>query len=100
MNLNWDNMKKLMLLITFTVLMLVGVQRLDVVLGAVGFLWNICWPFALGSAMAFVLNVPMTALEKRLFPKKDMPGHKLQGKLARPLSLVGALVWCAASSAW
>ena len=92
MNLNWDNMKKLMLLITFTVLMLVGVQRLDVVLGAVGFLWNICWPFALGSAMAFVLNVPMTALEKRLFPKKDMPGHKLQGKLARPLSLVGALV--------
>ena len=42
MNLNWDNMKKLMLLITFTVLMLVGVQRLDVVLGAVGFLWNIC----------------------------------------------------------
>ena len=92
MNLNRENMKKLMLLITFTILLLVGVQRLDVVLGAIGFLWNICWPFALGGAMAFVLNVPMTALEKRLFPKKNMPGHKLQRKLARPLSLVAALV--------
>ena len=92
MNWNQENMKKLMLLITFTVLLLVGVQRLDVVLGAVGFLWNICWPFALGGAMAFVLNVPMSALEKKWFPKKDLPGHKLQGKLARPLSLAGALV--------
>lgn len=92
MNLNRENMKRLMALITFTVVMLVGVQRLDVVLGAVGFLWNICWPFVLGGAMAFVLNVPMSALERRLFPGKDAPGRKLWKKLARPFSLVGALI--------
>ncbi len=88
MNLNRDNMKNLMLLIAFTVLLLVGVQRLDVVLGAIGFLWNIGFPFILGGAIAFILNVPMSALEKHLFPGKDTAGHKLQKKLARPVSLV------------
>ncbi|MCI8599846.1 MAG: AI-2E family transporter, partial [Lachnospiraceae bacterium] len=88
MNLNRDNMKNLMLLIAFTVLLLVGVQRLDVVLGAIGFLWNIGFPFILGGAIAFILNVPMSALEKQLFPGKDTAGHKLQKKLARPVSLV------------
>jgi len=92
MNLNRETMKKLMLLIAFTVLLLVGVQRLNVVFGAIGFLWNICFPFILGGAIAFILNVPMTALEKQLFPDKDKPGHKLSGKLARPVSLVAAIL--------
>ena len=40
MNLNRETMKKLMLLIAFTILLLVGVQRLDVVFGALSFLWE------------------------------------------------------------
>ena len=68
MELSKTTMKRIMLLIVFTVLLLVGVQRLEVVLGALGFLWGILAPLFAGAALAFVLNVPMSALERRLFP--------------------------------
>ena len=81
-------MKKLMLLIAFTILLLVGVQRLDAVFGAVKFLWGIGFPFALGGAIAFILNVPMTALERWLFPEEKTAKSKLKKKLARPLCMI------------
>lgn len=92
MNLNRETMKKLMLLIAFTILLLVGIQRLDAVFGALGFLWGIGFPFVLGGAIAFILNVPMTALEGWLFPQEKTAKSKLGRKLARPLSLVLAIV--------
>lgn len=92
MNLNRENMKKLMLLIAFTILLLVGVQRLDAVFGAVKFLWGITFPFALGGAIAFILNVPMTALERWLFPKERIGKSRLKQKLARPLSMILAIL--------
>ena len=92
MNLNRETMRKLMLLIAFTILLLVGVQRLDAVFGALRFLWGIGFPFALGGAIAFILNVPMTALEQWLFPREKTAKSKLKNKLARPFSLVLAIV--------
>lgn len=68
MELSKETTKKLMVLITFTVLLLVGAQHLDVVLGALGFLWGIAFPLVLGAMAAFVLNVPMSFLERKLFP--------------------------------
>ncbi|MEG1989264.1 MAG: AI-2E family transporter, partial [Oscillibacter sp.] len=44
-------------------------------------------PFLLGGAIAFVLNVPMRAIERHLFPKS-----RRGGKLRRPLALLLALV--------
>lgn len=79
-----------MLLITFTVLLLVGVQRFDVVLATLGGVWGIFFPFVLGGAIAFLLNVPMHFLENRLFgEEKD---KKWKKKLARPLSLVLSII--------
>ena len=66
MELSKITMKRIMLLITFTVLLLVGVQRMDVVLGALGFLWGILSPMFVGAALAFVLNVPMRFIERQL----------------------------------
>lgn len=93
MDLNRQNMKKIMLLITFTIVMFVGIQHLDVVFGVFEFLWGIGFPFVLGGAFAFILNLPMSAIEKHLFPKCQEPGHKVQKKLARPVSLLLALVF-------
>ena len=92
MDLNRETMKKLMLLIAFTILLLVGVQRLDAVFGALRFLWGIGFPFALGGAIAFILNVPMTALERWLFPEKKTKKSRLMRKSARPLSMVLAIL--------
>ena len=87
MRLDKENMKKMMGLIVFTILILVGLQNFDKVLGIVGLLWQILFPFVLGAAMAFILNVPMHFLEEKLFVRKD--GSKR--RFARPVSLIGAL---------
>jgi len=80
-------MKKLMLLITFTVLLLVGVQHLDVVLNTLRVLWGILFPLFLGGAIAFVLNVPMHSLEEKLFTGNKKK-KKLSPGLARALSML------------
>lgn len=87
MELSKDTMKKLMLLITFTVLLLVGVQHLDLVLHTLGILWGILFPLFLGGAIAFVLNVPMSALERKLFANAKRK-KKIPAALARTVSLL------------
>lgn len=91
MELSKTTMRRIMLLITFTVLLLVGVQRLDVVLDALDFLWGIVAPLFAGAALAFVLNVPMSALECRIFPHAGEKKGKKKGvspMLARAVSLL------------
>ena len=53
---------------------------------------GIIFPFALGGAIAFVINVPMSFLEKKLFGKAKEKGSKAAGKLARPVSLLLTIV--------
>lgn len=101
MELSKTTMRRIMLLITFTVLLLVGVERLDVVIDALGFGWGIVAPLFVGAALAFVLNVPMSALEKRLFrrslEKKGSKGKKgVSPALARAVSLLLTFVLLAA----
>ncbi len=88
MNFSKENLKKIMLLIVFTILLLVGLQRIDQILKGIGVLWQIVFPFVLGAAMAFIINVPMSFLEHKLFTRKD--GRKL--RFARASSLVCALL--------
>ena len=53
MELDRTTMKKLMLLIAFAVLLLVGAQRYEIVLQILRFLLNIVAPFLAGGAVAF-----------------------------------------------
>lgn len=57
------------------------------VIGFLGKIFSLLMPFIIGAAIAFMINVPMRAVEKRLFPKKQ----KLQ-KFRRPLALVITLM--------
>lgn len=86
MELDRTTMKKLMLLIAFAVLLLVGAQRYEIVLQILGFLLNIIAPFLAGAAVAFVLNVPMRFLERKIFGRLKKNG-KMPG-FVRPLSLL------------
>lgn len=79
-------MKNIMLLIVFAVLLYICVQKINSVAAGVVFVWNIIFPFALGGAIAFILNVPMNFLEKKLFGRQKE--QKWMKKLARPLCLV------------
>ena len=95
MELNKENMKKIRWLITFAVILYVGVQNLDVVLKYVNVLWGMLLPFAIGGALAFVLNVPMAFIERHLFGKareKEGKAGKAANRLARPVSLILSIV--------
>lgn len=90
MDLNKKNMKNLMFLIVFAVLVLVGVQRIENLAAGFVFLMRIVFPFILGGAMAFILNIPMHFLEGRLFAKAK------KKKLVRPVSLVLSILFVVA----
>lgn len=88
MNLNKENMRKIRGLIVFTIVILMALWKYNLVLDALGFSLNIIFPFLLGGAIAFVLNVPMHFLEEKLFKNSKVRSRKLAQKVARPVSLV------------
>lgn len=93
MNLDKENMKKIRGLIVFTAIILVGVWNYKVVLDGLGFIGSVIFPFVLGGAIAFVLNVPMRYIEERLFGSKKMKKNKAAQRLARPASFLLTLIF-------
>lgn len=89
--LDTDTLRKIQKLIVFTLLLLVGLWRLDAVLLAVRFLLHILAPFLLGGAIAFILNVPMARIQKRLFGRAA-PGGTLE-RAAAPISLLVTILF-------
>lgn len=85
MDLDKNNVKKILGIITFTLVLLALLMNMGKVQSFLVFLWGILFPFALGGAIAFILNIPMTAIEKKLFPQK--------GKMARPVSLILSILF-------
>lgn len=88
LELNRENMKKIAALIAFAVLLYLGLQHLEPVLAFLGEIAGMLYPFLLGAAIAFVLNVPMSFIERKLFGRVKEKGNKAARKLARPVSLV------------
>jgi len=84
MDLNKGNMKKIRGLILFTAGVCLAGVKLDVLLEGIFFLLSIVRPFIYGAAIAFVLNIPMKAIEKSLFSKAKNP--KVE-KVKRPASI-------------
>lgn len=86
MDLNKENMRKIRELIVFTIVILIGLWKYTLIVDFLGFILNIIFPFLLGGAIAFILNVPMSFLESKIFGnggKDGRPGLKY----ARPCSL-------------
>lgn len=88
MDFNKENLRKIRGLILFTLVILIALWKYSVVLDAIGFLLGIIFPFLLGGAIAFILNVPMHFLEEKIFFNKRTKDSRASKKLARPLSLV------------
>ena len=91
MDLSNLSIKKIRELIVFTALLVVALWKFDVVLDVLKTIGQIIFPFILGGAIVFVLNVPMSFLEKKIFEnvKKE---NKTARKLARPVSLLLTIV--------
>ena len=87
MEWNKESIKSLLLVVCGGVAFYCALQNLPAVLKACGWVLGILTPFLLGGAIAFILNVPMRAIERHLFP-----GSRRGNALRRPLALVLTLL--------
>ncbi|MCQ2505826.1 MAG: AI-2E family transporter [Lachnospiraceae bacterium] len=76
------------IIITLAVV-LIAVINFSQLLTIIGNLFSIILPFLIGGVIAFVLNIPMGIIERRLFKKAKKP---IWGKLKRPISIVLTLL--------
>ena len=91
MDLSKMSIKKIRELIVFTALLVVALWKFDVVLGVLKTIWDIIFPFVRGGAIAFLTNVPMSFLEKKIFENVKKK-NKIVRKLKRPISLILTIV--------
>ncbi|MEG2305041.1 MAG: AI-2E family transporter [Lachnospiraceae bacterium] len=77
--------------IIIAIVILIGVWKYQVVLVGLEFVLHIIFPFILGGAVAFIINVPMSFFERHVFHNKQMKDSKISKKLGRPLSLLIAI---------
>jgi len=87
MNLDKENRRHIRLLILFTVVLFLGIQRFDVILMLLDHAWDILFPFVLGLCLAYLLSVPMRFIERVLFSEKKKSLAKFWKKTKRSISL-------------
>ena len=92
MEFNRKNVRMILLIIAFAVVLYTAAQNLVSVYGAVKTVWNVFGVVITGLAMAFVLNVPLKLFEDRVFYGMSEDRRPLVRRLRRAVSLVCALV--------
>lgn len=85
MDLNQENVKKIRGLIIFTIVAAVAGVNYRRILEVAGTFFGMIFPFLLGAAIAFILNVPMRWIEAHICPGKTC-------RWRRPVSLVITVV--------
>ncbi len=87
MELNSKNIKRILLVIFLGTLIFTGIQKIGVVMLALKTVFSILSPVVTALCIAFVLNVLLTALEKKVFGFWDRAKKPLVLKLKRPVCL-------------
>ena len=92
--MNKNTVKAVRGLLIFAAVLVLAVLYFEKVIGAIGIFLGMLSPFIIGGALAFVLNLPMTAVENKLLNRN---GKKRKWKravsLVLALLLVALIVW-------
>ena len=92
MELNRKNVRIILLIIVFTVVLFTAVQNFGALLGFAVDVWGVFSSVIAGLAIAFVLNVPLKLFEDRLFYGLREHRSATVRRLLRPVSIIGSLV--------
>lgn len=76
------------IVVAFGITFYLALSRINLWSGLLSGFVGLAAPFIIGLVIAFILNIPMTALETRVFSRVAARRGKKAGKLARLLSLV------------
>jgi predicted PurR-regulated permease PerM len=85
MEFSREKIKQIRNLMLFAALLVLFLLYSKDMISALCFLVEILKPFIYGAIIAFILNIPMSGLEKRLFQKRN---GKCAGKLKRPVCML------------
>ncbi len=92
MNLTSKNVKKILGIITFGIVLFTLSQNLSSVGVFFKNLLTICAPLIIGLCLAFILNILMNVLENKVFKKMKTSKKTAAKKMLRPLSLVSTVL--------
>lgn len=67
-----EDMKRIMLGITYALLLFFLIFRLNDILSVIGGFFNVLFPFILGACLAFILSIPMNFFERILFNNRPI----------------------------
>ncbi len=92
MNLSTKNIKKILGIITFGIVLFTISQNLSSVTSFFGAILGILAPLIVGLCLAFILNIPMNLLETKVFKGMKNSKNKIVNKLMRPVSLISTVL--------
>lgn len=81
------DMRKAIILILIAIFSLWGLNNLEMIIGVIKTIYNVLQPFILGGVIAYILNIPMTKIEKLLTKK-----IKTKNNIVRIISIVLSLL--------
>lgn len=85
MDLNSKQMKKAFVLISFGVILMWALNNLNAIGGIVLGFFSLSTPFIIGIVVAFIMNIPMSFIEKKIFKKMSL-------KYKRPIAYIITLL--------
>ena len=92
MDLTNKNIKKILGIITFGIVLFTISQNLSSVASFFSGLLTIIAPLIVGFCLAFMLNIPMNVLENKVFKGLKSSKNKAVFKMLRPLSLISTII--------
>ncbi len=92
MDLSKKNIKKILIIITFGIILFTLSQNLSSVAHFLQGSLAICAPLIVGFCLAFMLNILMSLLENKVFKKMKNSKKKVVNKMLRPLSLISTVI--------
>lgn len=92
MDLNWQNMKKIMAIVAFGIVLYVALLNFGELIVGFNIIMKILTPFVLGGCIAFVVNIPMKFLENLLLTKKEKKKRKEEAKINNLKRFIAILV--------
>ena len=92
MELNKKNVRIILLIIVFTVVLFTAVQNIGAILGFAVDVWGVFSSVIAGLAIAFVLNVPLRIFENKWFYGLREHRNPTVRKMLRPVSIVCSLL--------
>ena len=88
MELDRKTIKKILLIVTFGIVLFLGLQNISAVAGVCRAALNLLMPLIIGFCVAFILNVLLKVVEERFFAPLNRKNSPLWNRIRRPICII------------